>query len=1339
MSSRVFVRGAGTVCLITAALGFGLATDKSDDKTKAPPGPEEGGKKRDGRLLRTPLPTPGFGMTSPSGEPIPDSSFAVRTKRSELLGSASTSWAGTLPMATRPDLPALPIPPVETSVPELVATAPAATEAEAAPNLAVSDASAPEALPELPEPVASLAQISPVAPIIQAAPVELAIPDAVEPETSPGQSVDPVEPDPAPALGQVQAPDQPDSFATAFVAPTYDFTPIADTVDAARPAPLAPPPPPVEVATPAPALPPLDEAPNPEPVAEPAQPVAIPPAPAEPEPASAPDTPAARVAVEQAPEPQVAPEPAAAAQALAPSSQVAAEQTPVASLAQSATPPPAARVAPSGSSPVVLVPVPTRRSTLQLDTPRQPAAKDPAAAAPASSPPPPLAPVAQTDGMVESFAPGTVIRPASATPTAALVPAARKESTLGLPGNSPSGVLDANGATMNPTGAFGGAPGLAYTPAAGEPLITYQDELILEVRVDGFEETDTIIAYGTRSGLYLPLGTIARILDLAIVVGDEGRYAEGWILSEDRTAAIDVEAGTITIPGKTIPINRVLASNFDGEMYLRLDQFSALFPLEVKIDLRAQAVLIKTLEPFPFEERRAREARREKLAGRATGGARDDFERVDLPYEAFSIPTADVELRAISDSANGERVEGDVLLTGDLGYLSAEAYLSADTKYGLTAARFQVGRQDPDAELLGPLSATSFALGDVSTTSMQLGLRSISGRGITLTNAPSQQTSVFDKVDLRGILPDGYEVELYRNDILVGSTRDAVNGQYEFLQVPVDFGLNVFRLVFFGPQGQRSEVVQRISVGDGRVREGQLVYSLDAAQKGLNLLGVTPPNFVAPGDYGDWRVAGQLAYGLSSGLTTMLGGSWFQSEGEDRWIGTAGVRTSISGIAVKADFGVANGGAYAFGGGIASRFGRSAITLSHTEYSGLFPDETKSIGLSFLRRATELDFNTSFKLGDDITGLVVPLTARLRNYVDVDGRNTLLAGFRASTRLSGLLVSNTLDYSRSSGGDLEANTQLFGNFDLATLGRSKTNARVSLGYQLAPQTDLVNASFEINHALDDRTSLRASAGYLFSEHAPVFGISGVREFDKFTLALDGNYNFVDNSYFVGLRIGFGLGRDPLRHDLFVARPGVASSGGATLRAFRDRDGDGTYGPSDELLEGVTFATYNQTAKSGADGVARVNGLGAGRPVSVQLDPTSLPDLDLAPAKPGLEIVPRAGRLQPLDFAVVALSEVEGTARFEDASTGRGVSGVRLHLVDEKGKIVAYSKTELDGYFFFERVPPGQYRLRIDPEQVERLQLCPIEQEAVFVGYESSIVNRDIAIDSCATGLIARRQ
>jgi hypothetical protein len=523
------------------------------------------------------------------------------------------------------------------------------------------------------------------------------------------------------------------------------------------------------------------------------------------------------------------------------------------------------------------------------------------------------------------------------------------------------------------------------------------------------------------------------------------------------------------------------------------------------------------------------------------------------------------------------------------------------------------------------------------------------------------------------------------------------------------------------------------------VRKGQLVYSFDVAQKGSNVLGVTPPNFVKPSDYGDFRVGGQLAYGLTSGLTTILGGSWFQLEGEDRWIGTAGVRTSIAGIALKADAGIADGGAYAFGAGIAGRFGRSAITLSHTEYGGLFPDETKSIGFDFLRRATELDFNTSFTLGDDVTGLTVPLTARLRNYVDVDGRNTLVAGFRASTRLSGLLVSNTVDYSRTSGKDIQANTQLFGNFDLATLSRSKTNARVSLGYQLAPQTDLVNASFEINHALDEKTSLRAAAGYLFSEDAPVFSLSGVREFDRFTLALDANYNFVDDSYFVGLRLGFGLGRDPLRHAPFITRPGVASSGGATLRAFRDRDGDGTYGPSDELLEGVSFASYNQTSQTGADGMARLAGLGTGRPVAVQLDPTSLPDLDLAPAQPGVEIVPRAGRIQPIDFAVVALSEVEGTARFEDAAKGRGVSGVRLHLIDEKGKIVAYAKTELDGYFFFERVPPGQYRLQIDPNQVERLQLCTLKQEAVFIGYESSLVSRDVAIESCPSQSFASRR
>jgi len=365
---------------------------------------------------------------------------------------------------------------------------------------------------------------------------------------------------------------------------------------------------------------------------------------------------------------------------------------------------------------------------------------------------------------------------------------------------------------------------------SGPPSFTYEDELILDVQVKGVEVSDTIFAYGTREGIFLPVGTFARILDLALVLSDGGHYASGWTLDEDRTLTLDLRNGVAILQGKEQVLPPNVAAAFDGEMYLRSDMFQRFLPLDVQIDLRMQRVLLETLEPFPFQERAKREANRIRLASRQSAQELH-WPREETPWRLFSVPLVDLEMRALSDRARGDRLEGDFRVSGDLAYLTAEAFLSADTKDGLTASLITLGRTDPDAELLGPLQATSFSFGDISTTSMPIGLRGVTGRGVTLSNTPPESASVFENIDLRGILPDGYEVELYRNDVLIGSTAQAINGQYEFLQVPVDFGLNVLRLVFYGPQGQRSEQVRRITVGDGRLARGKFVYRLGAAQK----------------------------------------------------------------------------------------------------------------------------------------------------------------------------------------------------------------------------------------------------------------------------------------------------------------------------------------------------------------------------------------------------------------------------------------------------------------------------------------------------------------------------
>ena len=56
---------------------------------------------------------------------------------------------------------------------------------------------------------------------------------------------------------------------------------------------------------------------------------------------------------------------------------------------------------------------------------------------------------------------------------------------------------------------------------------------------------------------------------------------------------------------------------------------------------------------------------------------------------------------------------------------------------------------------------------------------------------------------------------------------------------------------------------------------------------------------------------------------------------------------------------------------------------------------------------------------------------------------------------------------------------------------------------------------------------------------------------------------------------------------------------------------------------------------------------------------------------------------PLDGSVVRL-----IMALKLISLGRGASGVRLELVDQRGAIVAEAISEFDGFFLFQRVPYG---------------------------------------------------
>ena len=877
-----------------------------------------------------------------------------------------------------------------------------------------------------------------------------------------------------------------------------------------------------------------------------------------------------------------------------------------------------------------------------------------------------------------------------------------------------------------PTGYTDTSPRKDYSVA---PKFSYDDELILQIQTTQGEMADTMIAYAARTDTFLPLGAMARFLDMAIAISDDGHFAQGWFVNEKHRLTLNLRAHTLNVDGHDLPFGPGDAVAFEGELYLRAELYPLIFPLTLKTDLRAAMITVKTRVPFPFEEKLAREAQREKLASRQNGQHNGrHWPRESTPYAALSFPLVDAELRAASDSALGPRLESDVRLAGDLAFLTAHAYLSSNSLDGLTAARLELGRRDPDAHLLGPMKASEFQLGDISTTSLPMGLRSVSGRGGFVTNAPLERASVFDKIDLRGDLPEGYEVELYRNNILIDSTRTPVGGQYQFLQVSVDYGLNVIRLVFYGPQGQRREEIRRVSVGDGRLSPGELIYAMGAAQKDVSLVNVHGPNFLRSQDYGAWRSTALVQYGLTRGLTVALDGGWTQSDQGARWLAGLGLRTGLGGMAAKLDFGLQSTGGKAAEMALAGSFHGLTYTLTHAEYSGRFSDEVRAFTSDFLTRATELNLNTTLHLGGSSTA-ALPLSAQFSRIEDQSGLVQTTGALRTSLPFHGWLASHTFNYTESRSPGMTGVQQLGGSFDLASLTRSRTNWRGSLQYGVLPVAQIKSVSLEASHAIDDRTLLRAAVAQSFVNPQTSLGLSASRRFGRFTLAFDSSYTLQSRNYAATLHLGFSLGRNPLTSRVFLHEPGLASGGAVVIRAFADSNGTGQFDPRDALLPEVTFNTGSRTATTNAHGMALLGGLGDGTRTSFQVDADTLPDIAMAPATAGIEFVPRAGRIHVTNFAVQTLSEIEGSAYFDNASLNRRVSGLALRLVDAGGQQIARARTEADGYFLFERIRPGQYRLEIDPGQARNLKIHLQKVPEIRIGPKSSALRETLVVAS----------
>jgi hypothetical protein len=82
---------------------------------------------------------------------------------------------------------------------------------------------------------------------------------------------------------------------------------------------------------------------------------------------------------------------------------------------------------------------------------------------------------------------------------------------------------------------------------------------------------------------------------------------------------------------------------------------------------------------------------------------------------------------------------------------------------------------------------------------------------------------------------------------------------------------------------------------------------------------------------------------------------------------------------------------------------------------------------------------------------------------------------------------------------------------------------------------------------------------------------------------------------------------------------------------------------------------------------------------------------LVPKKALQVVVPRPGVPAQVEIPLVGGGDIEGAVV---KSGDLGFEGLDLELVDPSGKVVGAARTDFDGFFLFDRVPYGNYTIRV---------------------------------------------
>ncbi len=829
-------------------------------------------------------------------------------------------------------------------------------------------------------------------------------------------------------------------------------------------------------------------------------------------------------------------------------------------------------------------------------------------------------------------------------------------------------------------------------------------QVFLEVRLDQHVLADAITGYQAGDDVLLPLGELSKLLTVAIRAQPAEGRASGYILDEQRGFSLDVAGHSATLNNTRETVDPALVDVRADDIYVASKLLSRWLPAELKVDLPSLTLRVQPREKLPLQ------ARLDRANGRR-GGLRGQyvdpgFPRAPSPYRLLGVPFIDqtfgVDVRQGGQASR--QAAYTVYLTADVAGMEAQLFANRGWPDGRASVRWTLGRNDPDAGLLGPLQARTALVGSVAAPAVPNISQSYSnGRGVTLSNRPLNQPAAFDRHSLQGPLPPGWDVELYFNEALVAFQQARPDGTYSFDDLPLVYGANEFRLVFHGPLGQLRIERQLFLLEQSMLAPGQLHYHLTRQRD----------------DQLRERSVAQFEWGLGKHLNVTGGLVRLPHGAAERRYANLGLRAYLPSLIISAELARSDQGGVLAQAGMKTRVLGLSLAASHAQLRD-FTSEIYPQAADPVRARDELSIDGLLPMP---AALQVPVSLQVRHDRFASAERSIELLGRVSTYQLGTAVSNTLHWqslrgARTADGVLQASRRVTG------IGISG-----QLLYAVKPHFSTSSVALSADKMVADGYLLNVGVTRAMASGEQRFTAALNKSLGSFGLGVNAFYS-ARGGYGVGARLFVALGREPRSgHWRADAQP-MAGSGAASIRVFLDKNENGVMDAGDEPLPGAGFTVNGggTLARTGADGIAYLNRLPARQNVDIGFDVSTLEDPQLAAQQKGFRVAARAGKVSELDFAVSITGEIDGTTYLLAGGARRGIGDLLLELVDAGGKVAASIASSADGYYVIPYVRPGKYLLRISPEQLSRLALASTATHAVTMAADGASINgRDFVV------------